>query len=244
MGPCSCDLHSQVRGNANAGEYSRQRVANEVADQWMARTRVLLDKVTGMDGQHRWEPHHPADAVAPPTEDMLREARITQSRASASISRHPPLPPALSTSLSLCSPPLRVPPPPSLALYHRARPTEAGCLEAWKGLNALEFKACHLSGGGKISIKAERIAEFSTAPPLQQDFARERIKQCTLICEKAWKGDMAHSTIWLSFLLPKLFTTTVNTAPGKHPGEPPWKPAKSGRSLRGNEGGSARGGAG
>ncbi len=53
--------------------FSHLRVANEVANQWMARTRVLHDYVRDGRGQLSKAPRQPLDKVPPPSEDVLRE---------------------------------------------------------------------------------------------------------------------------------------------------------------------------
>ena len=53
--------------------FSQARVANEVANQWMERTRVLHDYVQDTRGQHTKVPKQPLDSVPQPNEDVLRQ---------------------------------------------------------------------------------------------------------------------------------------------------------------------------
>ena len=53
--------------------FSQVRVANEVASQWMARTRVLHDSVKDQRGNVTRVPRQPLDKVPPPAEDVLKE---------------------------------------------------------------------------------------------------------------------------------------------------------------------------
>ena len=53
--------------------FSHLRVSNEVASQWMARTRVLHDYVKDARGDVSKVPKQPLDKVPPPAEDILKE---------------------------------------------------------------------------------------------------------------------------------------------------------------------------
>ena len=53
--------------------FSHARVSNEVAAQWMSRTRVLHDNVQDARGQLTKVPKHPVDSVPAPDENILRE---------------------------------------------------------------------------------------------------------------------------------------------------------------------------
>jgi hypothetical protein len=52
---------------------SQARVASEVANQWMARTRVLHDYVQDTRGQITKVAKQPLDSVPQPNEDVLRK---------------------------------------------------------------------------------------------------------------------------------------------------------------------------
>ena len=53
--------------------FSQARVANEVANQWMARARVLHDYVQDTRGQITKVAKQPLDSVPQPNEDVLRQ---------------------------------------------------------------------------------------------------------------------------------------------------------------------------
>ena len=53
--------------------FSQARVANEFANQWMARTRVLHDYVQDTRGQITKVAKQPLDSVPQPNEDVLRQ---------------------------------------------------------------------------------------------------------------------------------------------------------------------------
>ena len=56
-----------------ASVFPQARVANEVANQWMARTRVLHDYVQDTRGQNTKVAKQPLDSVPQPNEDVLRQ---------------------------------------------------------------------------------------------------------------------------------------------------------------------------
>ena len=58
---------------ALGAQFSHSRVTNEVASQWMARTRVLHDYVKDSLGQVSKVPKHPIDTVPEPDEATLRQ---------------------------------------------------------------------------------------------------------------------------------------------------------------------------
>ena len=60
---------------------SQAGVANEVANQWMARTRVLHDYVQKTRGQITKLAKQPLDSVPQPNEDVLKETRSLRSMA-------------------------------------------------------------------------------------------------------------------------------------------------------------------
>ena len=53
--------------------FSHLRAANEVASQWMARTRVLHDHVTDSRGEVAKVPKQPLDSMPQPPEDILKQ---------------------------------------------------------------------------------------------------------------------------------------------------------------------------
>ena len=53
--------------------FSQQRVANEVANQWISRTRILQDAVLDARGARTKVPKQPLDTVPPPSEEVLKE---------------------------------------------------------------------------------------------------------------------------------------------------------------------------
>ena len=58
--------------------FSHACVSNEVASQWMNRTRVLHDNVQDARGQLTKVPKHPVDSVPAPDENILREVLGTR----------------------------------------------------------------------------------------------------------------------------------------------------------------------
>ena len=53
--------------------FSHSRAANEIANQWMSRTRVLHDYVQDSRGEITKVPKQPLDSVPQPAEDVLRQ---------------------------------------------------------------------------------------------------------------------------------------------------------------------------
>ena len=53
--------------------FPHARAANEVANQWMSRTRVLHDYVQDSRGEITKVPKQPLDSVPQPAEDVLRQ---------------------------------------------------------------------------------------------------------------------------------------------------------------------------
>ena len=53
--------------------FSQQRVANEIANQWISRTRILQDAVLDARGARTKVPKQPLDTVPPPSEEVLKE---------------------------------------------------------------------------------------------------------------------------------------------------------------------------
>eukprot|EP00974_Lingulodinium_polyedra_P018504 1790270-Lingulodinium_polyedra.AAC.1 len=53
--------------------FPRAGVSNQVAAEWMSRTRVLYDKVQAPCGHLTMVPKHPQDSVPAPGETILKE---------------------------------------------------------------------------------------------------------------------------------------------------------------------------
>ena len=66
-------MHPNYRQLGKGACFSEARVSNEVASQWINRSRVLYDYVKDKRGQVTKAPKHPIDSVPAPEESTLKE---------------------------------------------------------------------------------------------------------------------------------------------------------------------------